>query len=270
MAIIATCRPDENGVYPDGAWVNIERGYEGHHRASYKKGMISEWNATTGKFEEVLEPYGPYRSGRRLGFQPQVSADHVLHITHEGLVLSLGEDNGYNDSDFWAIVWNPQTKSTERVTYASTRGWTYDLSASVDATDEVRAAYAAHEAYKRRHWTVMSRRGASKMRAELARTFNVPMSHIRRLEAAYGPLNPVPLAFKDSYYSRENRALAISLGFVREPTQLDRLLKLAESGLKGKLRNDFKKKMATQVVDWLRDPAPQYDRPLSKKQAQYV
>lgn len=63
--------------------------------------------------------------------------------THQGLVLSTGEMNGYDDSDFYAVVWNEAAGHTERVTYASTRGWTYPNNATVDATEEVKAKYAA-------------------------------------------------------------------------------------------------------------------------------
>src|SRR5215510_5788359 len=45
--------------------------------------------------------------------------------THEGLVLELREMNGYDDSDFYAVVWNDAKGEPERVEYASTRGWTY-------------------------------------------------------------------------------------------------------------------------------------------------
>jgi hypothetical protein len=66
-----------------------------------------------------------------------------MQTTHKGLVLSLGERNGYDDSDFYAVIWNPEKGCTERVQYATTRGWTYPNSATVDATPEVLASYEA-------------------------------------------------------------------------------------------------------------------------------
>jgi len=69
--------------------------------------------------------------------------DIYLRETHTGLVLELRERNGYDDSDFYAVVWNPEKGETERVEYASTRGWTYPNGATVDATPEVLAAYEA-------------------------------------------------------------------------------------------------------------------------------
>lgn len=69
-----------------------------------------------------------------------------METTHKGLVLALGEYNGYDDSDFYAIVWDVEKREPARVVYASTRGWTYPNGATVDATDAVREAYNAYEA----------------------------------------------------------------------------------------------------------------------------
>jgi hypothetical protein len=71
-----------------------------------------------------------------------------MATTHVGLVLSTGEHNGYDDSDFYAIVWNPVEKKTEKIQYATTRGWTYPNSATVDATPEVCAEYEAWVAHQ--------------------------------------------------------------------------------------------------------------------------
>jgi len=68
-----------------------------------------------------------------------------METTHVGLVLDTGEYNGYDDSDFYAVVWNAEKGTTERVEYASTRGWTYPNSAVADATPEVVAAFLAYQ-----------------------------------------------------------------------------------------------------------------------------
>lgn len=63
---------------------------------------------------------------------------HGYHVkTYEGAVLNTGERNGYDDSDFYADVWDEASKSIKRVDYATTRGWTYLNGAAVDATPEV-------------------------------------------------------------------------------------------------------------------------------------
>ena len=45
--------------------------------------------------------------------------------THNGFCLENRERNGYDDSDFYMIVWNPEEKAPESIEYASTRGWSY-------------------------------------------------------------------------------------------------------------------------------------------------
>lgn len=42
-------------------------------------------------------------------------------ITHTGLVLGTYEHNGYDDSDFIAAVWNPDTRTIDHIEYDSTR-----------------------------------------------------------------------------------------------------------------------------------------------------
>lgn len=69
-----------------------------------------------------------------------------LRISHEGLVLSTGEHNWYGDSDFYAVVWDDEKGEPREIEYASTRGWTYANSATVDATPEIQAK---HDAWQR-------------------------------------------------------------------------------------------------------------------------
>ena len=73
----------------------------------------------------------------------QTKQDIWLVESHQGLVLETREINGHDDSDFYAVVWNEEKGDVERVTYASTRGWTYPNGAAVDATPEVVAKYQA-------------------------------------------------------------------------------------------------------------------------------
>jgi hypothetical protein len=51
--------------------------------------------------------------------------DIWMCLTHAGLCICDYERNGYDDSDFHMIVWNPETKTTEDICFATTRGWTY-------------------------------------------------------------------------------------------------------------------------------------------------
>jgi hypothetical protein len=87
-----------------------------------------------------------------------------METSHEGLVLSLRERNGYEDSDFYARVWDPIKKTTNEVTYATTRGWSYPNNAWVDATPEVLAEY---EEYKTKRDEALAR-AADKCRKDEA------------------------------------------------------------------------------------------------------
>lgn len=56
--------------------------------------------------------------------------------THVGLCIMDYERNGYDDSDFYMIVWNPETKQTETIMFATTRGWSYPCYSSSPDLDE--------------------------------------------------------------------------------------------------------------------------------------
>jgi hypothetical protein len=74
---------------------------------------------------------------------------HYLAETYVGLVLSVYENNGRDDSDFYAVVWNPEKEVVQSVLYASTRGGSYFNNATVDATEEVFVAARTYQAKKR-------------------------------------------------------------------------------------------------------------------------
>jgi hypothetical protein len=57
--------------------------------------------------------------------------------TYAGCVLATYERNGYNDSDFYAVVWDTESGMIRSVCYGSTSYWSYHNHASVDATPEV-------------------------------------------------------------------------------------------------------------------------------------
>lgn len=86
-----------------------------------------------------------------------------METTYKGVVLSTWEVNGYDDSDFYALVWSEERGAPERVMYASTRGWTYPNSATVDATPETVAKW---EAYEERFRLAREERRAATERAQ--------------------------------------------------------------------------------------------------------
>lgn len=63
----------------------------------------------------------------------------LADVRHTGAVLGTFERNGYDDSDFLAIVWTGEKLTA--IEYASTRSWTCHNKAVVDASeDTIRAA----------------------------------------------------------------------------------------------------------------------------------
>ena len=91
-------------------------------------------------------------------------------ITWAGLVVALTEHNFYDDSDFAAVVWDDGT--WREVTYATTRGWTYRNSATVDAPAELIAAYAGFRAAQRAAYTA-SLAAAEAARVDTGKTVEV-------------------------------------------------------------------------------------------------
>lgn len=221
----------------------------------------------TGAFP-VEYPYTDKEGARK------VSVVHYRKV-FEGATLSLREANGYNDSDFYALVWNAEKGAPEEINYDTTR-FAGGGSAFVDATDEVKAAYAAYLAHQRRLRDVTARRGASKLRFALASELAVPVAAIRRLEAAYGKLDATPVhvpSYRERVYGKqdEHSAMALAYGLRRRANTLDGVIKAAKAAKRGDKRaREFKRKLGQQVLDWLNDPAPRYATPLSPKQAQYL
>lgn len=104
----------------------------------------------------------------------------VMETTHQGQVLYTGEHNWYDDSDFYAMVWDDEAGKPVEVTYASTRGWTYPNHAEADATPEVQAKYEAWRAA----------REAERRAAEAAREAATPRRG-KRLRVVKGRKVPV-------------------------------------------------------------------------------
>ena len=65
-----------------------------------------------------------------------------LYDTHVGLCVAEREMNGYNDSDFYMTVYEPETNSFKEIEFATTRGWSYPcLTSRVDASPEIMEKY---------------------------------------------------------------------------------------------------------------------------------
>lgn len=101
-----------------------------------------------GQWHEMSDYWADAASGqRKFGVSPRehranTRARWVMMESFTGRVIRTGEMNGYDDSDFYAVV-QFDNGNFGRVEYATTRGWTYPNGAAADATPEVQAAYEA-------------------------------------------------------------------------------------------------------------------------------
>lgn len=178
----------------------------------------------------------------------------VLHTTHHGLCLRDGERNSYHDSDFYMTVWVPETGKPMNIEYASTRGWSYPCYDShVDATPEVKAAYAAYLARSEKVSRVQSKLRDRRLRAELAKKADLTIAQVRRLEKVYGNL-------RAPHYGDTGAVIPI----------IRRILQLLASARTARLKSEFKRSIATRIRTWVEDPAPAYAEPLSYKQRQCI
>ena len=66
-------------------------------------------------------------------------------VEFEGAVLETGHQSWYDDWDELVIVWNKEKNAPESRIVYSTRFGCGDVSCKIDATDEVKAKYAAHK-----------------------------------------------------------------------------------------------------------------------------
>lgn len=77
------------------------------------------------------------------------NSEGVLVESYKGQVVRLMENNGYHDSDFYAIVFIPESNSFKKIEYASSRGGSYRNNAFVDASPEIMEMVKAKQAQNR-------------------------------------------------------------------------------------------------------------------------
>lgn len=210
----------------------------------------SEYKMIDGKYTEIdtgVWPEGAYcslDSDNSIQERERLNGSAlVLWETHKGLCLYDYEQNGYHDSDFFMVVWNPEIKSTETICFASTRGWTYPAYGSKpDASPEIIAEYESWKKKKQRDSRACSLKANRKKLIDLRKKIGFDTYHpIVKLEKA---------CYKKGYTEGQYNAL----------------VKLVS----GNLRNEFRKSMAKQVKEWMMQKNNKYDFPLSYKQMQYL
>lgn len=160
----------------------------------------------------------------------------TLYETHHGLCLHDYERNGYDDSDWFMVVWDPVARESRDIFFATTRGWSYPCYASkADATPEVREAYAAYMAQQKRRAEIIRRRAERKRMFDVARKSGLQRHQVERLRGSVG-----------SAWSGVEKLITANL------------------------RSGFRKSMRDQVIAWATDDQPKYRTPLSPRQMAYL
>lgn len=113
-------------------------------RADAEKAMTEL--PSTGNLRDISEGWRPtvsdYWTAERVAAWQLWAFD-----SHIGLCIQDRERNGYDDSDWDMLVYQPVTGTFEWYEFASTRGWTYpSYGSKPDATPEVLAKYEAYRA----------------------------------------------------------------------------------------------------------------------------
>lgn len=169
----------------------------------------------------------------------------VLWHTHAGLCLYDYERNGYDDSDFYMVVWNPEKGAPEEICFASTRGWSYPAyDSKPDATPEVLVAYEA--------WKVRQAEQRERARRH-AKATALREQHAAELTVC--GLHGITLASLRRWKRTEHQ------------DQWERAFKLLAST---RLRSRFRISLRDRAVAWLKDAEAAYPSPYSRRQWEYV
>ena len=151
-------------------------------------------------------------------------------------VVDLVEHNGYDDSDFYAVVWDVEKQTFRKYQYGSTRYWSYDCNAEVDASDDLQQKY--------RIWRINEHR---KNRF---------------------------ICMRETVKSMLAEGITKQFTFLLLRARLsDNTMEICEVLLKTKkFRSDFRKSCRDQLVTWLLqvDSERKYQAPFSRKQMEYL
>jgi len=133
--------------------------------------------------------------------------------TYVGRVLETYEENGYNDSDFYAIVWDDETNSLIHTQFATTRFYSNGYGAKIDATPEIVEKATA----ERKNRFLKS---AIENDEEKAKTITkgkmIEINRGRKNRGIIGEVFWVGNPEKFSYYAKEHRSVGIKLDDERD------------------------------------------------------
>ena len=133
--------------------------------------------------------------------------------SYVGRVLETYEENGYHDSDFYAVVWDDETESIIHKQYATTRFYSNGYGAKIDATPEIIEKATA----ERKNRFLKSAIEADEETAKtVAKGKMVEINRGRKNRGIIGEVFWVGNPDKFSYYAKEHRSVGIKLDDERD------------------------------------------------------
>jgi hypothetical protein len=133
--------------------------------------------------------------------------------SYVGRVLETYEENGYHDSDFYAVVWDDATESILHKQYATTRFYSNGYGAKVDATPEVIAKATAERKSRFLESAIEADEETAKT---VAKSKMVEINRGRKNRGVIGEVFWVGNPEKFSYYAKEHRSVGIKLDDERD------------------------------------------------------
>lgn len=128
--------------------------------------------------------------------------------SYVGRVLETYEENGYHDSDFYAVVWDDETESILHKQYATTRFYSNGYGAKVDATPEIIAKATAERKSRFLESAIEADEETAK---KVAKGKMVEINRGRKNRGVIGEVFWVGNPEKFSYYAKEHRSVGIKL-----------------------------------------------------------
>jgi hypothetical protein len=133
--------------------------------------------------------------------------------SYVGRVLETYEENGYNDSDFYAVVWDDETESIIHKQYATTRFYSNGYGAKIDATPEIVAKATAERKARFLKSAIEKDEETAKT---VAKGKMVEINRGRKNRGIIGEVFWVGNPDKFSYYAKEHRSVGIKLDDERD------------------------------------------------------
>jgi len=133
--------------------------------------------------------------------------------TYVGRVLETYEENGYNDSDFYAIVWDDETNSLIHKQFATTRFYSNGYGAKIDATPEIIEKATAERKTRFLKSAIEADEETAKT---VAKGKMVEINRGRKNRGIIGEVFWVGNPDKFSYYAKEHRSVGIKLDDERD------------------------------------------------------